>query len=275
MKVKYIIFTILATFMMVACDVIPESDRIGQGPERIVSLRKVLLLDFTGQKCPNCPDAAAIISDLLTAYPRNVVAVGMYPDGHGLALPGVLPTSLSTKEAMEYLSFYGTSNENLPCGVVNGKKFDGQYIQQKESWASLVTAERVIEPECLVDLAYVPGPTHKVEVTLTPQYDSIQAALPYDVSLQLWLIESGIKSAQSFSEGSKADYEHNHAFRKCLNPLWGDELGKIAEVTKKEYTFDVDAKFVIDNCAVVAVLINTETKEVVQVGEVALGKATH
>ena len=200
MKVKYIIFTILATFMMVACDVIPESDRIGQGPERIVSLRKVLLLDFTGQKCPNCPDAAAIISDLLTAYPRNIVAVGMYPDGHGLALPGVLPTSLSTKEAMEYLSFYGTSNENLPCGVVNGKKFDGQYIQQKESWTSLVTAERVIEPECLVDLAYVPGPTHKVEVTLTPQYDSIQAALPYDVSLQLWLIESGIKSAQSLEE---------------------------------------------------------------------------
>ena len=275
MKVKYIIFTILATFMMVACDVIPESDRIGQGPERIVSLRKVLLLDFTGQKCPNCPDAAAIISDLLGAYPRNIVAVGMYPDGHGLALPGALPASLSTKEAMEYLTSYGTSNENLPCGVINGKKFDGQYIQQKESWTSLVTEERVIEPECLIDLAYVPGPTHKVEVTLTPQYDSIQAALPYDVSLQLWLIESGIKSTQSFADGAKPDYEHNHAFRKCLNPLWGDELGKIADVTKKEYSFDIESKYVIANCSVVAVLINTETREVVQVGDVALGNSAH
>lgn len=275
MKVKHIIFTVFATLIMVACDVIPESDRLDQGPERLVSLRKVLLLDFTGQKCPNCPDAAKIVSDLVGAYPRNIVAVGMYPDGHGLALPSALPTSLSTKEAMEYLSFYGTSNENLPCGVINGRKFDDKYIQSKETWSSLFLDERLIEPQCLVDLVYIPGPTHKVEVTLTPQYDSIQVELPYDVSLQLWLIENDIKTTQSFAEGAIPDYVHNHVFRKCVNSLWGDELGKISDVTKKEYSFDIDSKCVVGNCSIIAVLINTETKEVVQVGDVALGNSSH
>lgn len=271
MKIKSFIFTLIAAVVLfAACDVIPESERLGQGPEKVVSARKVLLLDFTGQKCPNCPDAAAIVADLTAAYPRNVVAVGMYPDGHGLALPAALPVSLSTQEAMDYLSYYGTSNENLPCGVINGRKFGDKYIQDKDSWTSLVLEERLVEPDCFVDLVYTPGPTHKVDVTLTPQIK-----FDYNVSLQLWLIENGIKSTQSFKEGAKSDYEHNHAFRKCLNPLWGDELGNIVEPTTKSYSFDIDSKYVVDNCSVVAVLINTETKEVVQVGDIALGNGSH
>ena len=71
--------------------------------------------------------------------------------------------------------------------------------------------------------------------------------------------------------GAVMNYVHNHVFRSTLNGLWGEELGAISAETEKGCTFAVDAKYVADNCAVVAVLINTETKEVVQAAEIALG----
>ena len=50
---------------------------------------------------------------------------------------------------------------------------------------------------------------------------------------------------------------------------------EISDVTSKEYSFDIESRYVADNCAVVAVLINTDTKAVIQASQVALGNATH
>ena len=60
-----------------------------------------------------------------------------------------------------------------------------------------------------------------------------------------------------------------------MNSLWGDELGLLSETTTKEYSFEIESRYVADNCAVVAVLINTDTKEVIQAAQVALGQAAH
>jgi hypothetical protein len=54
----------------------------------------------------------------------------------------------------------------------------------------------------------------------------------------------------------------------------GDKLGNISAEKEMVYTFDVDSRYVLENCSVVAVLINAETNEVVQAEEVALGKVS-
>ena len=103
-----------------------------------------------------------------------------------------------------------------------------------------------------------------------------------------WLVESGIVGPQQLSheleESYKAEnpdakiqsgvvtnYVHNHVFRNTLNGMWGEELGPIKAETSKDCTFTINEKYNADNCSVVAVLINTETKEVIQAAEIALG----
>ena len=55
-----------------------------------------------------------------------------------------------------------------------------------------------------------------------------------------------------------------------------DLSGKITDCDNTAmYSFEIESRYVADNCAVVAVLINTETKEVVQAAQVALGNASH
>ena len=127
--------------------------------------------------------------------------------------------------------------------------------------------QRAIAPDCFIDLTYSKDDAHKVVATITPD-----TTMDYNVSLQMWLVENNIVAPQA-SQGNK--YVHQHVFRKALNPMWGDELGKITEATSKEYSFEIESRYVVDNCAVVAVLINTETKEVIQASQVALGNASH
>jgi len=268
MKIKSLIFAIFATVaLFVACDVIPEDDRL-EVVQMEPSERNVLLLEFTGWKCVNCPSAAIVAHTLVEALGENVVVVAMHPEGHGFTTPENTVNALSTADAMTFLSTYGGSSSTaFPTGVVNGVKFDGEYLQGKDEWIAQVMEQRAIAPDCFIAMDYSKGDNHKVVATLTPN-----AAMDYNVSLQMWLVENNIVAPQA-SQGS--NYVHQHVFRKALNPLWGDELGKISEVTTKEYSFDIESRYVVDNCAVVAVLINTDTKEVIQAAQIALGNASH
>jgi hypothetical protein len=264
--------------------VVPENDRLTE-VELTPSDRTVLLVEFTGNRCVNCPGAAMVAHDMLDLIPENVVVVGMHPAGIVYTNPMDPNIDLSSEEAMVYLKRYGGSQSTgLPVGVVNGRKFDDTYLQGSSKWTAQVFAQREIAPDCLVKLAHSEeNGNHTVVATLEPQ-----KGLAYGVSLQYWLVESGIVGPQSIAENLKASYKakhpdaqmghssvnnyvHNHVFRGALNGLWGTELGKVAEVTTNSCTFSIDEKYVADNCSVVAVLINTETKEVVQAAEIALG----
>ena len=106
MKIKSFIFAIFATLaLFVACDVIPEEDRLEVVPLE-PSERNVLLLEFTGWKCVNCPSAAVVAHTLVEALGENIVVVAMHPKGHGFTAPENSVNALSTTDAMEYLKFY-------------------------------------------------------------------------------------------------------------------------------------------------------------------------
>ena len=285
MKIKSLIFTIFATMVLfVACDVVPEDDRLIEVPLK-PSDRKVLLIEFTGCRCVNCPGAAMIANEMIDIAPDNIVVVGMHPADFAYTEPMIKEIDFRTEEAMDYLTYYGGSlSTGLPVGVVNGRKFDGKYLQGSSTWTANVFAQREIAPDCDLYLSHFnENGEHTVHVTIDPKPE-----MNYKVSLMLWLVESNIVGPQSIAENLKEaylekhpdaqmghssvnNYVHNHVFRRALNGLWGSEQGIVKNTTSNSYNFTINEKYVAENCSVVAVLINTETKEVVQAAEIALG----
>lgn len=267
MKIKNIFSILVAACALAACDVIPEGERIEEVETE--AKRVVLLQEFTGQQCVNCPEAAKIATGLLEAYPENVVVVALHAKGHGFVPSWSGDLGLPKDEAMEYLRFYGgDATTGLPSGVINGIQFEGKYIQDRSTWTAQVASQMELEPDCVMDMEHsVDGKKHTVTVKLDPS-----DKLDYNVSLILWLIESGMIGQQSSqTEGTIKDYVHNHAFRECLNGLWGEELQIVSAPISHSCTFEISESYVADNCSVVAVLVNTETKAVVQAAEIALG----
>ena len=73
-----------------SCDEVDEADRYIE-VEQIVPKRTVLLEEFTGQWCMNCPSAHAIVNSLKEQYGESFISVSIHAGGFGIAegsLPG-------------------------------------------------------------------------------------------------------------------------------------------------------------------------------------------
>ena len=107
----------LASVSFTACDEVDEADRFKE-LEKIESKRTVLLEDFTGQLCTNCPDGHRLIASLQEQYGENIIAVGIHAGEFGIAEgsnPNLL--GLMQPEGNEYAKKAGV--QTYPAGVVD------------------------------------------------------------------------------------------------------------------------------------------------------------
>ncbi|MDE5544587.1 MAG: hypothetical protein K2I83_04180, partial [Bacteroidales bacterium] len=125
--IKYIGGFILAGVLLtwVSCNKIKDDERlVDQGVVKIESARCVLLEDYTGVRCPNCPTAAAEIKQLQAAYGSNLVVVALYPmEPLGLTRPFTGEMDLRTDAAQTYAKAFQI--EDYPKGMVNRKEVLG------------------------------------------------------------------------------------------------------------------------------------------------------
>lgn len=265
---KQTILAVAGVMLFAACDNIAEDNRYLPA-EVVITDRVVLLTEFTGMNCVNCPDAAAIAHDLIEAYPDNFVVVAMHPKGHGFVPEGVTP-ELARQEAMEYLTAMGGSQSTgLPAGVIDFTQFNSKYLLDRTEWTARVMQRLGMAPDCNMTLAATKtgDRAYTVNVAFEPK-----ETLSQNVSLVLWLVESKMIGSQaSHEQGIIKDYEHNHALRECINGVWGEEIKDLNAAVAKSIV--IDDEYVPDNCSVVAVIIDTDTHQVIQAAEVELSEA--
>ena len=249
---------------LLACDIIPENDRI-KPFEPVETQQRVLLTEFTGMKCVNCPRAAELAHSLLETYPDNFVVVAMHPASNHFTTPEDPLYDLRCEEADEYYKYFGGApSTSFPKGVVNWKKFSNLYLQNDGNWSALVNTELKVVPEVLAGVAVQVTPQEAegvadVKVTVTALTEVNNAALV------LMVTEDGIVGPQAFPEGEQHEYEHNHVLRTVLNGTWGEVIAPImaGEEWIKEITCGFNEDWNMKNCNIVAVLIDAETHEVI------------
>lgn len=241
---KHIIpMAVAALALLTACDNIPEDDRLIYVKPAAVS-RAVLIEDFTGQRCVNCPAATEAIHQLQQEYGDSVViAVGIHSGPFGASTP------LRTDEGDEYYAHWQVQEQ--PSGMVNRTG-----LSLHTTWAARVyeqiqqTAAVSIKLETTLD-----ADTRKLDVSAE------MMAVDGNVTgkLQLWLIEDGIVSLQLFPGNARDfDYVHNHVFRTSINGTWGEDVSIVeGEVAHKASSITISDDYVLDNLHVVAFVYNS------------------
>ena len=198
--------------LLAACDHIDEADRLydpltSDTPESIQ--RVVLLEDFTGQRCPNCPKATDIIDLMHEVFGDKVVAVGIH--GGPLAYAGSAKVvGLKTEAGDEYFSHWNL--EYQPVGLVN-RHGAINYLE----WTAAVKDE-LSKPATL---------RLNGTATLADGIISILVNAEGNAQgkLQVWLLEDGITALQFMPDGtSNKEYVHNHVFRTAVNGTWGEDF---------------------------------------------------
>lgn len=228
--------------------------------------RKILIEDFTAHKCTNCPDGHAILHDMINVYHDTLVAVALHIGS--LAAPSAsFPTDFRTTEGNTIETDFGPFNP--PCAMVNRVQYNGEYSLDKDLWQTTVQgvdrSKRIAAIQIIneFDAANQRLATH-TKTTIIDNY-------PNPVQLSLYITEDGIIAPQKVGMTTDTLYVHNHVLRGSMNGTYGVRISENGHVNKGEaYTKSYQMNFGgknwnFANCKVIAILHDTETKEVIQV----------
>lgn len=238
---------LVLTGALVACDNIPEDERLIYVKPAAVS-RTVLIEDFTGQRCVNCPNATETIEQLIEQYgDSGVIAVGIH-SGPFAKNPNGTTLPLWTAEGDEYFSHFGA--EQQPSGMVNRLRVC-DYVEWGAQVYNEIQKPAPLSIELEVDLN---------KETRTASVTSRMMATDGNVNgkLQLWLVEDSIVSPQYMPDGRPVvDYVHNHVFRKSINGTWGEDVDMPEGDTRTAFSsIVIDEAYDIDHLSVVAFVYN-------------------
>lgn len=262
------------SFAFWACDTIKEEDikqnkRIVGGNTKPddggddVVVKTVVLEDFTGVRCVNCPKAAEVAHTLKTLYGEQLILIEMHPASlKSLTRPAASgDADLSCDEASEYAAEWAISS--LPQGLVSRKQASGKYMAP-ELWSGAVAEAMAEEPIVgIKGSAKKEAASIKVDISANFVLDYKEA-----VNVLCFVLEDGFSVTQKSGEGDLKDYKHNHVFRKRIeSDKWGVSL--LSSATKGETatysaSVDIDAAWNVDNLNVVVLLCSASTHEILQ-----------
>lgn len=285
-KILFIAIGIATLFT--SCDVLegPFDEKVAvdttAGPKR-----KILLEDFTGHTCGNCPCAAKEALKLDSAFEGRVIVIASHvgffaePYANGTKFR----TDYRTPAGTEVNDYFQIDAQGLPQGMVNRKIVDGARILSSTAWASAVSPF-VTD----TNISKYPDAT----ISISASYNSANRTASIDVNskylklgssnhqLVVYVVEDSIINWQKFYascggvDKDVSDYVHRHLLRGAVNSTWGDVLYTtgttipVGTSINKSYTQVLDPTWDEKHIYFVAFIQDNVTKEVIQVEEVKL-----
>jgi thiol-disulfide isomerase/thioredoxin len=270
---KILALLLLSVMMIPSCDIVEEPYLVpvgsGNGPGPDDQIRKVLLEDYTGQKCPNCPAAAEIAHNLKTLYGEQLILLTVHAGFYAAPdADGEFTADFRTVEGNELNIFFEIPA--YPMGMVNRTEYNGSMILLKDSWEPAVAIQTDLEAEAVITITntYSTG-TRKLDCLLETEF---LETMDGTYNICAFITESGIISPQQTNQNVDTNYVHNHVLRGSMNGTWGDAVGEDGQaiavsMLTNSYSFTLPSGWNADNCSVVAFIYNTANNEVVQAEE--------
>lgn len=274
-KVLSILAVSFSLIGMVACDKIEEGNYI-KGNTNVESgsvVKNVLLEDYTGVRCVNCPAAGEIALELQHQYEHKVIVLGVHAGSLSSVPPNGPMPDFTTEEGTEWYNTFGLVGN--PIGTINRKLNGSTFGFDSSKWTEAVIStlqeEAVVEMTSIVNFDEV---TRNLEVNIFSKF--LEEKIDTTFNLTVCIMEDSIVGMQVTPQGNNPNYVHRHVFRETMNGTWGEALNGTSEnptaIAPKEmfiktYTTTLDEGYNADQCYIVAYVSNSNTKEVLQAVE--------
>ncbi|MEY4134171.1 MAG: hypothetical protein RL386_521 [Bacteroidota bacterium] len=271
--VKIFLFTLLLLPMFSCKEIGPVITSLAPGTPTQVNTRNrvVLIEEFSGVRCVNCPAGSQDLERLSASYPGRVAIVSI----HAGFFSNPYPESrfdFRTPEGNALLNLLGQPL-GYPSAVINRRKFEGEVDLQlgRAQWPGFIEQELAKAP------AY--------DIRLSPAFSTSTRELRADVDivrldnnanfqdlrLSVFIVENNIADAQLTPEGKREDYSHKYVLRKALTAFDGTPLGtelQAAASIRRSYVFTFPAAWRAESCRLIAFVHRSgESWEVLQAVE--------
>ncbi len=250
---KKLFFLILLSVVFWGCckENSPVIPALGSGVE---SNRKVIVEEFTGVRCVNCPDGSAEIQNLMALHGENLIAISIHSGFFSTPYPENL-YDFRTADGDAIAALLGEP-QAFPSAIIDRKIFPGQSGRQlsKAAWAGFIQSELSKAPKFNISMESVFDENSrnlKVKVTVVP-LENVQTSL----NLSVLLTENDIKDYQLTPAGKIPDYLHKHVFRRVLtDDVGGAGIGDSfikGQPVVMDFTATIPTEWKADDCHVVS-----------------------
>lgn len=248
--------------------------------------KRVLLEDYTGHTCGNCPGAAKVAKELVEKYGKDFIVPVAVHSSAGADAPssfqaprppsfGKYQREFLFPEALEYGNFFNVFSN--PLGMINRVKDGaGVYVFGKSTWENLIQTElsKELEANLQIVLRYYEETRGLfVHIEAKPEVDDVRENL----GLITWLVEDTIIDWQlnyqssggdpDLPDGDIEDYVHEHTLVGTISGAWGEDVGTpFYEENAQEFAYSqvIDHKH-SGEMQVVAMIYDKNTHEILQV----------
>lgn len=200
---------VITTLALTSCEVIKENDRLIRVDE-VQGERVHVLLDFTGFKCVNCPNAANLANELKDKYKDHLLVVALHPASNPFTQGKYNYTCPGADSIYKWMG--GTASTPFPIGNIDMIAYQGEYLHDANEWTTMVY-DAMKESQAPMLSASATGDTITRIIEVDAEYNTFD-----DRELALWLVEDSVVGAQMMPNGSaNMQYMHRHMLRETTH----------------------------------------------------------
>lgn len=243
-----------------------------------LTTRGILIEDFTGHTCPNCPIAQDESKSILNANPGVVWAIAIHAGNFAEPQEPDFPADFRTTAGEDLRVKFKVGS--FPNGVINRTEWNGSITQGYQLWSNIVNTQ-------VADAAYM-APIFKVKsvniyntdsriIRVIPKISTVRDVTG-EVYFAIYVAENNIVSPQIdnrlLAPSKDKEYVHNHLLRAGFPAEGGGRkiftdpvVGDIYEVLSEdeEFRFAIDEAWNAENCELLFVILNQDTDEILHV----------
>ncbi len=229
---------VLLLFSLLSINFVPGNSQTTYNVSTDVQKKKVLLEEFTGIHCGNCPDGHKMARILLNSLPNQAYVVSIHAGNYSVPSGG--EPDYRTAEGDSISAFLVSERAGYPCGSMNRSKlYDDSYFVPRSYWNAY--GQYFIKQDAPVNL-YVEsaydGNTGKLTVHVEGYYTSDSPEGTQALSV-LWTQDDIVGPQNGGGMGDK--YVHEHMLRDYITPVWGDTIStgqaKKGQYFTKDYVY--------------------------------------
>jgi hypothetical protein len=244
--------------------------------------RNLLIEDFTGHKCNNCPNAATVAEGLKDANPGRVYVASIHtsPEGMGSfqTVDLTYTNDFTCPEGLDIGLYFGWSEWagspflGNPFGTVSrNNATTGFPVQSHNTWAS-TTSNLLTANDLKVNIqAEVNYFTATRGLFLHTELDVLDAGLTDDLYTVVYVMEDTLVGPQKMPDNStNYTYKHHDIMRDCIDSRpFGQKLDDAHKDANGKYYFNYSYKlpdqYDPDNMYLLIYVRNAATEEILQV----------
>jgi hypothetical protein len=245
-----------------------------ENPLQIPEEKNVLMEEFTGVQCVNCPAGHQIIKTLQSTYANRLIVISYHTDflGEPFAFTTEDLRTNGARQVQDYLIFDGYK----PAAAIDRFSFNSSQnslLYSRNTWNTLVQQQVAKKTPVNISLvATLDSSTRKLTAAVELHYT---ASVAERQKLTVVLIENNITQPQ-LNTGNRIDtfYLHQDIQRLFLSNALGDEISYSTEagrVIRKVYQTNLSGNLKIKDLKLVAFVHKfSGSKEILQAKQIPI-----